>query len=254
MSFPLLEKIRERSRWAGKDAFPSDISWSVEVERWLEFIVKHNQFDRFLPRLRDMPTKRGETFSEIVTAYYLEIKKGFKVIEWEPMGRQMRKGEFEILLSDGTTVFCEVKSPSWRADIAIENHESPRLKQEKYLAGQAGSFGSSWQIRHSITEKAYLQLPENRKTLVILSDDFMVGLHLDKHSVSEALYRKKKLPPYIDDEPEGIFSSENYKNLSAVATLNYESIYNQDIGTRLIRYYWSFFKNPNAIFQFDKDL
>jgi len=105
---PLLNKIATGSRWIGKDRFPSNQMSRDRVVEWLEYINSKGQFDRFLPRLKDVPAKREETFAEIKAAYFIEKSAGYPITLWEPPGNNGNLGEFSFMF-EGMEIFCEVK-------------------------------------------------------------------------------------------------------------------------------------------------
>ena len=175
---PLLSKIAEGSRWLGKDEFPSNEISRDRVVVWLEYINSKGQFDRFLPRLKDVPEKREETFAEIKPAYFIEKNAGYPITTWEPSGNNGKLGEFSFMF-EGMEVFCEVKSPGWEREIVeSEGPSSPRLKKPKYLPGDHGWFDNSGYVHDTIL-KAYPKFPTNQPTLLILVDDFKVSLSDD---------------------------------------------------------------------------
>src|SRR6266850_8054016 len=125
---PLLNKIATGSRWIGKDQFPSNQLSRARVVQWLEYVCSENQFDRFLPRLKDSLDKRDECLAEIKAAYFTEKYLGYPITVWEPPGNEGTLGEFSFTL-DGQEVFCEVKSPGWEREVVeSEGIDSLRLK------------------------------------------------------------------------------------------------------------------------------
>lgn len=246
----LLDEVKKNARWLGRDAFPSNDLWIREVNRWLEFIKSQGRFGHYLPKLRDLPDKRNEALAEVAVAYFLVQKKGHKIIDWEPVGKDGKRGEFLLLLDDGSKVFCEVKSPGWESDFANRDKKSERLKMPKYINGEAGGFDNKTSLRYVIECKAYPKCPDDCLTLVIIADDFMISLVDDKYRLPEVLFYEQRKPPYVDENPNGIFVTKAFENLSAVSRLNFDCY----VGGGQIQYSWAFYKNSNARNKFNEDI
>ncbi len=226
---PLLAKIAQGSRWLGEDEFPSDELWADEVEKWLQYVEGRSQFDRFLPRLRDLPAQRDETLAEIKSAYFIDTYAGYQICAWEPCGEGAKLGDFSFAFK-ATKVFCEVKSPGWeRAIVESQGVNSPRLKEPKYIPGIESSwFDNSRYVSDSIL-KAEPKFPNDNPTLLILVDDLKVSLIDDPLGMPKALY----------GSGTGCFTSNQFKNLGAVGVLNVEN-------TGRIEYRFCVYHNPMA--------
>lgn len=240
----LIETIKLGSRWKDKDAFPSTPEWSQEVENWLLFLKEQGQFERFLPRLKDAPSKRDETLSEISAAYFICKIKACPIVEWEPKGTNNRVGEFLFLLPNKTIIFCEVKSPGWESEIAKQDKESSRLNQPKFIHAEGRFFNNALDIRRSI-EKAYPKFSDNVPNLLIITDDLFVSLSDDKFGANEALYYEQLKPPHIDTKPNGCFVNSDFNKLGAIATLNVQQ-------TKEVKYHWKWYNNSFALFNIGK--
>ena len=131
---PLLARISKESRWLEKDLFPSQIR-KKDIINWLEYIHIKDQFERFLPRLRDVPAKRDEALAEIYAAYFIEKCAGYPVTTWDPPGNNGKLGEFSFIF-EGMEIFCEVKSPGWEREI-VESEELGSPRNNKLL-GKSG--------------------------------------------------------------------------------------------------------------------
>jgi len=209
---PLLAQISKGSRWLENDQFPSRIR-EKDITNWLEYIHSKNQFERFLPRLKDVPAKRDEGLAEIYAAYFIEKCAGYPVTTWEPPGNNGKLGEFSFMF-EGMEIFSEVKSPGWEREIVeSEGPGSPRLKKAKYLPGDHGWFDNSDYVRGTVA-KAYPKFPSYKPTLLVLVDDFKVSLSDDPIDMWKALYK-----PNV-----GCFATSEYCNLGAVAVVNMEKI------------------------------
>lgn len=239
MCSSLLDEIKQGSRWIGKDAFPSTLEWKLEVEKWLIFIKQEGQFQRFLPRLQDIPRKRDEALAEISAAYFIKRIKGYPILEWQPVGAENKTGEFSFQVANEYIVFSEVKSPGWEADVVRNKDDLGRLDKPKYINGEAAFFNNAVDIRYAI-QKAYPKFIEDKLNLLIIVDDLRVSLSEDRWGAEEALYYKPLKTPYCDTKSEGCFVSTGYNRLGGLATLNVEQ-------TKEINYRWKLYKNPNAI-------
>ena len=226
---PLLAKITQGSRWLGKDEFPSDELWADEVEKWLQYVEGRRQFDRFLPRLRDLPAQRDETLAEIKAAYFNETYVGYQTCSWEPCGEGAKLGDFSFAFK-ATNVFCEVKSPGWeQAIVESQGKKSPRLGLPKYIPGVEFSSFANWPYVRASVLRAYPKFPDNTSTLLILVDDFKVCLTDDPLGMPKALY----------ESGTGCFMSNQFSNLGAIAALNVQN-------TGKIEYRFSVYHNPMA--------
>ncbi len=230
----LLQEIKHGSKWEGKDDFPSTRRWKTEVEKWLEFLKDEGQFEKFLPRLRDNPSRRNEVFSEISAAYFIQKIKNCSIIEWEPRGENGSIGEFSFNVS-GIIIFCEVKSPGWEAEIAKKNKNSPRIRQPKYINGEGRAFNNAVDIRMSV-EKAYPKFRKDIINLLIIVDDLFVSLVDDIFGMNEALLGS----PYTDNRSNGCFVNSDFNRLSAIASLNVQE-------TGKLKYFWKLYSNPFAL-------
>ena len=222
-------KIAYGSPWFGKDQFPSDELWADESVKWLEYIQNNRQFDKFSSRLMDVPTKRDETLAEIKSAYFTEKYAGYPITNWEPPGKNGKKGEFTFSFK-GKEIFCEVKSPGWEQSIVeSQGINSPRLNLPKYIPGVEVSSFANWPYVRESVLRAYSKFPDNTPTLLILVDDFKVCLTDDPLGMPKALY----------ESGTGCFMSNQFSNLGAVAVLNVEN-------TGRIEYRFSVYHNPMA--------
>ena len=174
---PLLHRVEQAAAWVNQDAYPAWSTVADEHERWLRFTEEKGAFERFLPRLRGRPAQRDATIAEIGVAYFLERHCDLPIQTWEPPGENGTMGEFGISLSDGRTMFVEVKSPGWKAEIVErEGKDSPRLAQPKDIHGEAHST-APWQRVREAVKKAYVKMPATTPTLLVICDDLSVSLN-----------------------------------------------------------------------------
>ncbi len=242
----LLEEVITNS----KDDFGYHELWNAEHLKWLSFINEQKQLGSYAPRLLKGSRQRDDAFAEMAVGYYLCKLQGWRFQKREPINLENgRKAEFVLITSPDLEVFCEVKRPSWKAEVARANYKSPRLKMPKHINGDGGFFDNSTDVRYEI-KKAYPQIPQNKLSLLVLVDDLKVRLNEDLYGVKDALYRQKLKSPYVDDGLQGCFVDHQFEKLSALATLNYFKIW----GESSVQYDWSFFSNPYASIKFPDDI
>ena len=203
---PLLHRMQQGAGWLGKDDYPSSPSAADEHERWLGFVKDSGEFERFLPPLQSSRTReRDDALAEIKAAYFLSKHCGLPICEWEPPGADGSVGEYLVGLPDGRRMFVEVKAPGWGKEIVdAEGVDSPRLTKPKHLHADARSTAPRERVCDTV-RKAYPKMPDDRPTLLVVSDDFIVGL--------------ADWPPSAL-EPGGVsFFGSTYERLGAVGLL-----------------------------------
>ncbi|MFH1389381.1 MAG: hypothetical protein ABIH56_01435 [Candidatus Margulisiibacteriota bacterium] len=238
----LLNRMKSNSRWDGKDDFPSCPEWEKEVKAWLKFISDEGQFERFRPRLKDKPSQRDSALAEISVAYYLSKIKGFKIIDWFPIGENGCEGEF-VFDYFGAQIWCEVKAPGWESDFIINGVPSKRLSFSKYINGECRSVDDSNKIRHAV-ELSYKKFLENKINLLIIADDFIIPLNQNTYGrqmIWKSLYYNKLKPPYADGQEKECFMSEKFQNLSGLATFNCQ------LQGGNIQYDFKIYRNLNSV-------
>lgn len=240
----IFQEIKQSSKWAQEIQFPSTPEWVHEFETWFKFLKKEDQFERFLPRLKDKSSKRDEAFVEIGAAYFLQEICKYRIIDWEPKGKDGKVGEFKITLHKNRLhVFCEVKSPGWEGEIVTNSQptaqELERLQKHKYIEADGRFIDSVSKIRN-LVEKAYPKFTDTDHNLLIIVDDLFLPLCFNKNDVKTALFYKKLPPPNQGLYSEGCFTASEFNKLSAVATLNI-------MQESVINYRWHCYDNPNAL-------
>src|ERR1043166_4373867 len=99
---PLTRGISNGARWQHEDLFPAWQEWANEVERLLEHLVAQDQFERFLPRLRDVDAKhRDAKLAEARVSFFL-FRNGFRIIEYDPAGADGTEGDLVVQWRDST--------------------------------------------------------------------------------------------------------------------------------------------------------
>jgi hypothetical protein len=243
---PLLHGLATASRWVGTDEYPSCVEWADEHESWLQYLNGQGALDRYLPRLKGLKEQRDEAFAEIAVAYFLGVKCGLSIVEWEPPGEGGRVGEFIVADPAGARIFVEVKSPGWEAEIAAdEGRASPRLLKPKYIPNPEARATAPWAaIRHAV-RKAYPKLSASMPTLLVANDDLMVSLSDWGHQAGDiALYTPKHAgykqgQGYLGED--GPFANRNFERLGGVG------VFTVDLPAEGIRYRFELFENPFAL-------
>ena len=226
---PLLYDISRESEWISEDEFPAAPEWADEHEKWLRFVFTKGEWDRFRPRLVKSAWQRDRAFSEISIAHFLETICGLPVVTWEPEGANGTKGEYLVRMESGH-IFVEVKTGSWQKDIKdSEGKDSPRLKQPKYINGEARSVSNSQVIKIAIEDK-HKKFTNSSPNLLIIRDDYQIPLER-LLGPDIALYRSG----------DGSFADHRYERLGAVAIFRVDLLNNQ------IHHHFSVYDNPHAL-------
>lgn len=220
---PLLRLMAEGAHWRGRDEYPTLPGVADEHERWLEFLDGHGQLPCYLPRLRGPIERRDDTLAEIAVGYFLERWGGLPIIEWAPVLANGKRGEFLVRLPGGGPLFIEVKSPSWRAEIArARGQGSPRLLQPRYIHAEGGSTAPWRGVRDSV-RRASGQTPGTMPTMLVINDNLFVPLNNWPLNVEIALYCPRghgthPAESYLAED--GCFVSTAYELIGAVGVLN----------------------------------
>lgn len=209
---PLSEKLLTgaRSTGHGHDKYPAFQEWADELEQLLEFAVSQNQFERFgNPISKGRAHQRDEAVVELRSAFIFS-RNGFPVIAWEPPGAGQSKGEYS-LSADGQSVFVEVKSPGWEAELSPEEIKAGRTKEPKYVQGD-GRAVAPWLQTRECVKRAYHKFSDDKPNLLLIADDFHVSLADDLDQVKIGLFETN---PVFGGEA-GYFTNAAYERLGGV--------------------------------------
>jgi hypothetical protein len=215
----LISRLLREAGWAGKDSYPATPESRSELAEILGFLQGQNRLDSFWPRLTSTrPPERDDALQEIRVARFLTAN-GFRVVEWEPKGTGMLRGEFSVEVLASPPVFVEVKSPGWEGQLSQTERDSGRAKQEKYQDLQGGA-DDPWRAIRAGVKKAYPKFPPGRPSLLVIADDrFVPVAHWGRIAAEQALFLKSST---LDGEV-GYFTSDKFENLGGVGLFKAEN-------------------------------
>jgi len=215
---PLISTMASNAAWLSEDEFPSHQRAADEVERVLSFAEVKGQFERFLPQLKGPAMSRNSALAELRVAYYFD-RNQFHIVEWEPPGEGLKKGEFAIEGPSHERIFVEIKNPGWRGELREEEVVAGRRNQPKNINGEA-RFVGSWQNIQQMMDRAYPKFAVNQRNLLVIVDDFFVSLQYGPEwYAGNALYSCT----------EGRFANRNCERLGAAAFFWVETDKSYDI-------------------------
>lgn len=223
--------VMDGAAWRDTNAYPSSQEWADESEKLFNFAVSHDQFARFLPRLRGRWSEFESAQAELRVAFFLH-RNSFKIVEWEPVGAGGTKGEFSIEGQSRFPVFTEIKSPGWEGELTPQELRAGRqhLPKNLYCDGRAVA---PWERVQFEIGKAYKKFNPQNRNLLILADDLFVGLnHGTDIWVSYALYSSRT---------GGCFCDRSFENLGGVAFFEVVA------STDPIAYEMQLFLNPHTL-------
>jgi len=118
---------------------------------------------------------------------FISARNGFRVVEWEPPGEGMTRGEALVSLLGSPDVFVEVKQPGWQGErrprrirdlraLSPESREQifARMKQEKYIDLEGGPVGSHIAAMDVVRRNALPKLMDRCPNLAVVVDDLSV--------------------------------------------------------------------------------
>lgn len=203
---PLTMTMMERSRWQGKDAFPSSQLFADEVEKVLNFALSNGQFGPYLGLLAGTASQRDAALAELRVAFFFR-RNGFRISGWRPVGANNRDGEYLLRGPAGVDVFTEVKGPGWESELSKEEINRGRQRQKKHLYCEPRATQPYRAIRLSV-DKAYGKFPPDTPNLLVIVDDLFISLAEGTNEFANAaLY---------DVGGGGYFTTADYQNIGGV--------------------------------------
>lgn len=160
------------------DDFGHSDEWNKEIDKWLSFLYKVDNYSYNLSKKRVLIEKqRDEFLAELSAMYFISIINGCEIIEVEPKGKGNTKLDFTFIDKNREKWFVEVKRPSWRGEVVKNSSLSSesklkRLKQPQFISGDGRSFSVNDAIedpvRHALPKFAL----EQNNLLMILPNMF----------------------------------------------------------------------------------
>lgn len=235
----MFDVIFKDSKAHGKDDFPSCNEWKHEIEKWLQFIQSKDQLNRYSPRLNaSQKTQRDEALAEISSAYIMEIKLKYPVVDWER--KTIKDKDVDFVIRNGSNeIYCEVKSPGWESELKQQERLNGRKDLPKYINAEGRSIAPWQNIRYAL-KKSYPKFLPNCKNLVIIKDDLFVNILDTPLNIDIALFENSG--SYNGEK--GYFSNDGFENIGGVLFWDYRLIDSR------IEYRCKFISNKNARMSF----
>jgi hypothetical protein len=249
---PRTRRLLSGAHWQGMDAFPACQIWADDVELILTFLEGEGRSETFLSTVQSVrtPQHRDARLAEARGAFYLS-RNGFRVVEWEPPGEGLTRGEVMVSLPGAPHVFVEVKQPGWQGEqrprrIAELRGLSPelrercfaRMKEEKYIGMEGGPVGSHIRAMDVVRRNALPKLTDRCPNLAVVVDDLKVT-PVGLPSLPEFVVREFSKPDHDPDDPDDVYT---YERLGGILFLQPEA--NND---ERIDYRADFVENPGVL-------
>jgi hypothetical protein len=202
--------------WRG---YPARLADVLELETLCLFAREESRIDHYVARLKSKLERPDEALNELRVGLFFK-SLGYRIVEWEPIGNNGKKGEYLISDSGGDLLFVEVKSPGWEGELDPEERRAGRKNQKKYIVGECRRGpNATWpQIRCCVT-KAYTKFLPSCKNLLVIADDFRVPP--DDLQMELALYNphlSRSLSDFgCSEYGLGCFASSAFGSLGGVA-------------------------------------
>lgn len=226
-----------------KGGYPAHPFYIEEREKLLLFAESQGRRDHCESRLRGKLAQREESLNELRVAFHLK-HRGFRIVEWEPAGEGRKKGEFSIARGEGGTIFVEVKSPGWEAELDLEQLRAGRKRKPKHMPEErrGGALGT-WQHARACISRTYPKFARDSMNLLVIADDFFVPL--DDRQMQIALYGPSEDPNYYG---RGSFASTEFEILGGIARFKVELIHDFLSGRdHSLTYRFCLYPNPFAL-------
>lgn len=238
----MFDAIFKDSKALGKDDFPSCNEWKREVEKWLKFIQGKDQLNRYLPRLEARrKTQRDEALAEISSAYIVETKLKYRIVDWER--KTIKNKDVEFVIRNGSyEIYCEVKSPGWESELEDQERLNGRKGLLKDINAECRSLAPWQNIRYAL-KKAYPKFLPSSKNLLIIKDDLFLSILDWPLNIDIALFEDSG----CYNGEKGYFSNNDFENIGGVLFLDGRLINSK------VEYRYRFIPNKNARVPFSID-
>jgi hypothetical protein len=230
----LFDTVFNKIKWDRNDDFPSCDEWEIEINNWLLFIQSKNQLKRYIQRLNASKTQRDETLAEISSAYVMEVKLKYPVVDWERKTIEGKDVDF-VIHNDSDEIYCEVKSPGWESELEQKERLSGRKNLSKYINAEVRSIAPWWAIRYAI-KKSYPKFLPNCKNLLIIKDDLFINILDAPTNIDIALFEDSG----IYNGEKGYFSNNDFENIGGIL------IWNCRLTNSKVEYRYKFIVNKNS--------
>ncbi len=214
-----------------------------EFDKILELAYHHNIIDAHL--IKSLHSKKEKDFyqiyQELAVAYFFEkILK--KKIEFYPPGRNQKKLDLAVILSNKEKIMVEVKS-----------------YYKGHFKAKVFSYGDDEKTIRQNIEKAMDQLPTNSMNLIVFASQGIFNISDDLSGIIEALYGHPYISIPVGGKSQDIEDEFNYdglfqpnKNTRISAIASFEQIIPFP-GNR-IEYIFKVYHNPYAKDKIDKSI
>jgi hypothetical protein len=248
----LTQQLLSGARWRGLDQFPAWQIWADDVEQVLRFLQAEGRLAEFLTMIQGVrtPQHRNACLAEARVAFHL-VQNGFRIVQWEPPGEGITKGEVMVSFPDSPDIFVEVKHPGWqgehmprrtadlqRLSAQARQQRLARIRQDKYLDGDGGPVAPHVVAMDVVRRNALPKLTDRRPNLVIVVDDLQVT-PVGLPGLADLVEREFSRPDHDPDDPNDVFT---YERLGGVLFLQPEPENN-----KTIHYRADFVQNPGAL-------
>jgi len=156
------------------DGYPAYPTLVDELERLLLFAQDERRIDQLVARLRGKVAQRDEALNELRVGMHFK-SVGYRIVEWEPLGDDLKRGEYSITHDGHDEIFVEVKSPGWEGELSSEEVRAGRTKQPKYqLNERRGGGFSQWPQIRACVNRAYPKFAPSSTNLLVIADDYFM--------------------------------------------------------------------------------
>lgn len=217
-----------------EDNFKFDNDYKLECMKWLNFIDKEkNRLESYIPRFTQNVDKIYEVLAEIKSAYFLEKRLGYKIIDFNAKTIKDKDVDFLMINNKNEKIYCEVNCPNFLTDFPINERKS-RKKLPKYINGEIIKTDTARDIKTVIDKKYNKFFPNELNLLIIVPNKIVYFLDWPRSAKEKALY-----------SIYGYFSNSLYKKLSGLLILEFKNI-SYDFSKMEYEYIYEYYPNYNS--------